>query len=280
MSPTKDRQRATARARLEREMAARAEAAQRRRRTQASVAAGVTVLLLLLGGVWLWNSMGDDKGQPGAQPSSSAAAGCAWSPYPDPSASPAPSPAPPIKDVGMPPTSGEPRSGTQILTISTNLGDIKVKMNLAKSPCVAANFAFLASKDFYNDTKCHRAFPGMLQCGDPTAKGPGWRDTDGQGGPGYKFGDENLPADQRPAYPRGTMAMANSGPGTNGSQFFFISRDTSLNGPNYAVVGTIVEGLDLLDAVDKEGTDGGDAGEGHPKKEVVIKSVSVSAPQS
>lgn len=282
MSPSTDRQRAAARARLEREMAARAEAARRRRQIQISVAAGVAVLLLILGSVWVFTRGGDDEqGQPAAQPSTPATdPGCVWNPWPDPSASPAPSPAPPVKDVGTPPTSGHPRSGTQILTISTNLGDIKVKMDLAKSPCIAANFAYLASKDFYQGTKCHRAFEGMLQCGDPFAKGPGWRDTDGQGGPAYKFPDENLPIDHRPTYPRGTMAMANSGPGTNGSQFFFIYKDTNLDGPNYSVVGTIIEGLDLLDEVGKEGTDAGDGGAGHPKKEVVITSVSVDPPRS
>lgn len=281
MSPTKDRQRAAARARLEREMAVRAEAARKRRQLQIGISAGVTVLVLVLGVVWLVvKTGGDDKSNPTANPSASAsAAGCIWTPFPDPNVSPAPSPAPPVKDVGKPPTSGEPRTGTEILTVSTNLGDIKIKMNLAKSPCIAANFTYLASKNFYNDTKCHRAFDGMLQCGDPFAKGPGWREQDGQGGPTYKFADENLPTDLRPPYPRGTMAMANSGPGTNGSQFFFIYKDTDLNGPNYSVVGTITEGLDLLDAVGKEGTDGGDAGEGHPKKEVTIKSISVTAPQ-
>jgi len=278
VSSTTDRRRAAARARLEREMAARAEAARRRRQIQISVSAGVAVLLLIVGTVWLFTRGGDDgQGQAGAAPSSSATdPNCVWTPWPDPSMSPAP----PVKDVGTPPATGHPRSGTQILTVSTNLGDIKVKMDLAKSPCIAANFAHLASKDFYQDTKCHRAFEGMLQCGDPFAKGPGWRDTDGQGGPAYKFPDENLPIDQRPTYPRGTMAMANNGPSTNGSQFFFIYQDTNLDGPNYSVVGTIIEGLDLLDEVGKEGTDGADGGVGHPNKEVVIKSVSVDPPQS
>jgi peptidyl-prolyl cis-trans isomerase B (cyclophilin B) len=157
------------------------------------------------------------------------------------------------------------------------VGTLNVKMNLVKAPCIAANFRNLAEKNVLNDSKCHRAFPGMLQCGDPSAKGAGWRKTDGTGGPSYRFPDENLPTNDKPAYPRGVVAMANSGPGTNGSQFFFISKDTELNGPNYAVVGTIDDaGLKILDEVDKAGSDGsGGDGSGHPKKEVVIKSITM-----
>jgi len=283
VSPTKDRQRAAARARLEREMAARAAKARKRRQLQAGIGAGVAALLVIVGAVWLVTSLGgDDSPAPTAQASGSAApAGCKWNPLVDPAVTPQPTPPATVRDVGTPPTSGEPRTGTQILNITTNLGVIKVKMDLTKAPCIASSFAHLSAKNLYNDTKCHRAFTGMLQCGDPSAKGKGWRTTDGTGGPAYRYADENLPVGQRPAYPRGTLAMANSGEATNGSQFFFILRDTDLDGPKYSVVGTIVEGLNILDDVDKAGNDGsGGQGTGHPKKEVVIKSVTLDPPQA
>lgn len=282
MSPTKDRQRAAARAKLEREMAARAAKARKRRQLQAGIGAGVAALLVIVGAVWLVTSLGDDSSTPTPTASGSTGpAACQWNPLVDPSITPQPTPPATVRDVGTPPTSGEPRTGTQIMTMTTNLGAIKVKIDLAKAPCIAANFAHLASKNFYTATKCHRAFEGMLQCGDPSAKGKGWRDTDGTGGPAYRFPDENLPVGQRPAYPRGTLAMANSGEGTNGSQFFFIIKDTDLDGPKYSVVGTIVEGLNILDEVDKAGNDGsGGQGVGHPKKEVVIQSVSLEPPQA
>jgi peptidyl-prolyl cis-trans isomerase B (cyclophilin B) len=121
----------------------------------------------------------------------------------------------------------------------------------------------------------------MLQCGDPNAKGKGYRESDGTGGPTYSFADENLPTNERPAYPAGVMAMANSGPNTNGSQFFFIYQDVQLQ-PAYTVVGKIApEGLKVLAEATKAGHDGAfdpQPGGGHPKSEVIIKDVKVGAP--
>jgi peptidyl-prolyl cis-trans isomerase B (cyclophilin B) len=122
----------------------------------------------------------------------------------------------------------------------------------------------------------------MLQCGDPTARGEGYRETDGTGGPSYQFADENLPTQQNPTfYPAGTVAMANSGPGTNGSQFFFIYQDTDLNGPNYSVIGTIVGGMEVLEQVDAIGHDGAfdpSPGGGHPNEDVIIETLRMSDP--
>ncbi|NHW87730.1 peptidylprolyl isomerase, partial [Escherichia coli] len=79
----------------------------------------------------------------------------------------------------------------------------------------------------------------VLQCGDPSATGDGWRDTDGTGGPSYRMAEENLPTDKRPPYPAGVIAMANSGqPSSSGSQFFIVYGDSPLD-PNYTVLGTI-----------------------------------------
>jgi peptidyl-prolyl cis-trans isomerase B (cyclophilin B) len=185
-----------------------------------------------------------------------------------------------IVDVGEPPA-GEPREGTRLMTVATNLGDLVVEMDLAASPCTAASFTHLAGHEVFDGSKCHRMFPGMLQCGDPTVRGEGYRDSDGEGGPSYQFADENLPVGQTPAYPAGTVALANRGPNTNGSQFFFVYQDMDLDGPNYGVVGTVVEGLEVLQQVDAIGHDGAfdtTVGGGHPNQDIVVESLRVSDP--
>src|SRR5690606_14305261 len=182
---------------------------------------------------------------PSASPSAGAPAGCEWREASGEVA----------VDVGTPPPD-EPREGTPAMTTSTNHGDIEVTMDLAASPCIAASFSHLASQEFFDGTKCHRMFPGMLQCGDPNAKGEGYREEDGTGGPGYRFADENLPpVGQEPTYPAGTVAMANRGPDTNGSQFFFIYEDLNL-APSYSIVGTITKGMDVLRTIGEAGHDG------------------------
>jgi peptidyl-prolyl cis-trans isomerase B (cyclophilin B) len=184
-----------------------------------------------------------------------------------------------VVDAGVPPA-GEPREGIRTIAFATALGDIAVELDLARAPCTAASLTHLAEQGFYDGSKCHRMFPGILQCGDPTARGAGYRESDGSGGPSYRFADENLPAGQSPAYPAGTMAMANSGPDTNGSQFFFVYQDLDLS-PDYAVAGTITEGMAVLEAVDEAGHDGAfdpSPGGGHPNEDVVIESVAVSDP--
>jgi peptidyl-prolyl cis-trans isomerase B (cyclophilin B) len=271
--------RAAARARLEREMAARAVAARRRRRIQALVGGGVAALLVAGAVVWIALATGDDKATPSAAASaapsgSPSPAGCVWRPLADPSASPAPQPLPSgAREVGTPPA-GEPHAGRQTMTITTNQGVIKVDLDLAKVPCTAASFTHLASKRFFDNTRCHRLVPsiGALQCGDPAG--------DGTGGPTYRFADENLPVGQRPAYTRGLVAMANSGPDTNGSQFFFVYEDNSLQ-PQYTVIGRVTEGLEVIDKIAQGGHDGAyepQPGGGKPKTEVVITSLTMSAP--
>jgi peptidyl-prolyl cis-trans isomerase B (cyclophilin B) len=166
------------------------------------------------------------------------------------------------------------------MTVSTSGGQIEVTMDLAASPCIAASFTHLASQEFYDGTKCHRMFPGILQCGDPNARGEGYREDDGKGGPSYRFGDENLPVGQEAPYPAGVVAMANSGPDTNGSQFFFIYEDVQL-APDYAIVGSISGGLDVLRAIGEAGHDGAfepAPGGGHPNTDVVIEALRVSDP--
>ncbi|MEQ4301920.1 peptidylprolyl isomerase [Plantactinospora sp. B6F1] len=273
MTSTRERQRAAARAKLEREMAERAAAARKRRQVQASIGAGVALLLVVAGTVWLVMSIGDDKDTP----TEAGAATCAWTDIPAEQRNEA------TKDVGLPPTSVK-NTGSQTMTIDTNLGQITAKINLADVPCTAASFTHLAEKKFFDNTKCHRLVTQglqVLQCGDPSVTGDKWKETDGTGGPAYRFAEENLPTDKRPPYPAGVIAMANSGqPGSTGSQFFIVYGDSQLPA-SYTVLGTVTSGLDLVAQVGAAGDDGAfaqQAGGGHPKKEVLIKSLTMSAP--
>jgi peptidyl-prolyl cis-trans isomerase B (cyclophilin B) len=187
-------------------------------------------------------------------------------------------------DVGVPPRD-VPRAGSQPMTIQTNLGEVRVEMDLAAAPCAAASFAHLAGQEFYDGTYCHRMFPGMLQCGDPKAVDADYPNVPGigTGGPSYEFPDENLPTRRNPVYyPAGTVAMANTGaPDTNGSQFFFIYRDLDLDGPNYSVVGRIVAGDEVFAQVDAIGHDAafeGNAGGGRPNQDIIIQTLRVDDP--
>lgn len=178
-----------------------------------------------------------------------------------------------------PPRTGKvPTEPAQVsASMTTNFGNIGLLLDNAKSPCTVNSFASLAQQGYFNDTVCHRLTTGpglsVLQCGDPTGTGAG--------GPGYEFANE-YPTDQYPAgsmaaeqpvlYPRGTLAMANAGPGTNGSQFFLVYADSQLP-PKYTVFGTIDDtGLATLDRVAAAGTADG-AGDGAPAQEVKVTSI-------
>jgi peptidyl-prolyl cis-trans isomerase B (cyclophilin B) len=162
------------------------------------------------------------------------------------------------------------------MTIKTNRGDIVATLDSAKAPCTINSFKFLASKNYFDNTRCHRMgtdFP-ILQCGDPLAKADGKSQADGSGGPGYRFANENL---EGAKYTRGVLAMANSGPDTNGSQFFIVFGDTGLT-PDYTPFGTVTKGLEILDKVAKAGVipgAGGD-GTGAPKLPIEIKDVTIT----
>lgn len=122
--------------------------------------------------------------------------------------------------------------------VHTEKGDIAVDLYAADAPQTVNNFVFLSNDGFYNDVIFHRIIPGfMVQGGDPTGTG--------RGGPGYKFRDE---VHTKTSYNRGTLAMANSGPNTNGSQFFIMHADYGL--PNqYTIFGDVTDGLDVVDAI-------------------------------
>lgn len=263
MTSTRERQRAAARARLAKQMAERAAAARRRRRIQAIIGSAVVLLLVVAGTVWAVLSFGGDEERVNQADSGSNAL-CVWNEVTQRSET--------TVDVGFPPTTNPPDSGKQIMSIDTNFGLIEVTIDLADAPCAAASFTHLASKDFFDGTKCHRMFPGMLQCGDPSAKGEGYRETDGTGGPSYRFANENLPIDELPPYPAGVVAMANSGPNTNGSQFFFVYEDVNLS-PDYTVIGKVTSGLENIKKATEAGHDGAfepSPGGGHPKNDIEI----------
>jgi cyclophilin family peptidyl-prolyl cis-trans isomerase len=136
-------------------------------------------------------------------------------------------------------------------TIRTGHGDVVVELFNDESPFTANNFAFLASEGFFDDTVVHRVVPGfVVQMGDPTGTG--------MGGPGYRFGDE-LDAARRRGYPRGTLAMANAGPDTNGSQFFVTLEDPVDLPPSYTVFGEVVDGMDVVDDIAQQPADGDQA---------------------
>jgi cyclophilin family peptidyl-prolyl cis-trans isomerase len=151
------------------------------------------------------------------------------------------------------------------ITLSTNLGDIVFQTYDADAPKTVANFIELAGKGFYNDVIFHRVIEGfMIQGGDPTGTG--------RGGPGYQFDDElapNTESAQR-GYIRGTVAMANAGPNTNGSQFFIIHKDYPLP-HNYTIFGHVTGGLDVVDKIATTKTDANDK----PLTPVVIRKVTV-----
>ncbi len=164
------------------------------------------------------------------------------------------------------------------MTINTNCGVITIALDPA-APQTVTNLATLARAKYFDGTYCHRLTTEgiyVLQCGDPSAQGNGspgsWK--------GYK--DENLPTNKILTYPAGTVAMANSGPNTNGSQFFLVYKDTTLPA-SYTIWGKIKTGLPLLQRIEKVGAykvyqASGNAyytGDGFPVQPIEIKSVTV-----
>ena len=137
------------------------------------------------------------------------------------------------------------KSPAKTLTLTTNCGSIVISLLGSKAPITVTSIATLANAGYYNKSLCHRLTTEgifVLQCGDPTASGSG----SPTGWKGYV--DENLPKAGAKNYPAGTVAMANSGPKTNGSQFFLVYQDTQL-GPDYTIWGKITKGLDLVQKI-------------------------------
>ncbi|WP_040421613.1 peptidylprolyl isomerase [Corynebacterium timonense] len=206
----------------------------------------------------------------------------------------------PAKDVGTPPTEDISTTGTVTVNLETSAGPIGMELDRSVSPCTVNAIEYLASEGYFDDTVCHRLTTSeglkVLQCGDPSGTGAG--------GPGFQFANEyptdeavaqvddaevpeNIPAEQQDAYKaqmvqsepvlyeRGTIAMANAGVDTNGSQFFLNYGDSMLP-PVYTYFGTIDEaGLETLDAIAEAGVADG-AADGAPAEEVTITSATVA----
>jgi cyclophilin family peptidyl-prolyl cis-trans isomerase len=145
-------------------------------------------------------------------------------------------------------------------TLDTNHGEVVIELDAARSPQTVNNFVFLARDGFYDGVIFHRVIEGfMIQGGDPTGTG--------RGGPGYKFRDE---IEGAASYDRGVVAMANSGPHTNGSQFFICHSDAGLP-HSYTIFGKVDSGLEIVDSIAAIATDRSD----RPHDDVVINTVTI-----
>lgn len=273
MASSRERQRALARAKLERQMARRAAEARRRRQIQAGIAAVVAVGLVIVGAVLLVKQFGGEDKASHKKTATNAPKTPGPCKFKKASAKELKANKN-RKDVGMPKAGDETRSGTKLFTLKTNRGTIQVTLDAKKAPCNTESLAYLAGKKFFDGTSCHRLTTQglyVLQCGDPSGTG--------SGGPTYTVNDENLPVGQTPAYPEGVVAMANSGPNTNSSQIFIVYKDSQLP-PNYAIVGKVTTGLDVVKKVAKAGVKAGgqQPGDGKPKLPLKIETATVAAP--
>ncbi|MDQ1738418.1 MAG: peptidyl-prolyl cis-trans isomerase [Pseudonocardiales bacterium] len=174
-------------------------------------------------------------------------------------------------DVGLPPDPKPTPTANSTAVFTTNQGTITVTMDGASAPCNVQSIKYLISKKFYDNTACPRSVNSgifVVQCGDPSATT--------SGGPTYTTKDEGL---TKVSYTEGTLAMANAGPNTNGSQFFFITKDSNgALGKNYSVIGHVTGGLDILKKVATGGDDGSNqAGGGKPKVPLWFKTVRIKA---
>lgn len=146
-------------------------------------------------------------------------------------------------------------------TLDTNHGEIVIEFDPERSPLTVNNFVFLANDGFYDGVIFHRVIENfMIQGGDPTGTG--------RGGPGYRFRDE---IEGTGDYSRGTVAMANAGPHTNGSQFFIMHKDTGLP-HSYTIFGRVTSGMDVVDSIATAETDASD----RPREDAVINKVTIS----
>jgi peptidyl-prolyl cis-trans isomerase B (cyclophilin B) len=168
---------------------------------------------------------------------------------------------------GLPPFTAASAARPYTATLQTTQGNITFRALTSAAPCTTFSFRFLAQGGYFNGTHCHRlTVQGIyvLQCGDPTGTGAG--------GPGYVFNDENLSG---ATYPAGTVAMANAGPNTNGSQFFICWQATSLS-PDYTPFGVVVTGMNVLSKIAAAGDDQQNGpGDGYPTLYVQFKKVAI-----
>ena len=162
----------------------------------------------------------------------------------------------------------------QTATLNTTKGDITIAFFADQAPNTVANFLKLAKEGFYDGIKFHRVIKGFMdQAGDPQSKDDTKMGSWGTGGPGYKFADEIDASSElytKVGYKAGVLAMANSGPNTNGSQFFIMAQDYALD-PLYTIFGKVVSGQDVVDAINNAQTGESD----RPVTAIVINSITI-----
>jgi peptidyl-prolyl cis-trans isomerase B (cyclophilin B) len=255
--PTNKQRREAAQRHLQRQLQRRAELAKKRRRNVGILATVVAVAVVVVAALVISGVFdGDDEDD-----SAAAAAGACAYVAADTSTNPD------LTDVELP-SPDVPTTGTQTVTMTTNMGDIGLTLDQQNAPCAAGAIVHLAEQGFFDGTNCHRETnsPGLqvLQCGDPSGTG--------SGGAAFDYPTQVTGSE---TYPRGTIAMANAGQGTDGSQFFLVYGDSLEGNPNYTVVGTIDEaGLAVLDAIADKGIEGG-ATDGAPAEPVTIEKMTV-----
>jgi peptidyl-prolyl cis-trans isomerase B (cyclophilin B) len=266
----KERQRKLARERYQRRAVRQAQRDRRVRQWTISALAAVAVAAIAVGSALF--ATRSNSPSAAATPSPSRPVSPSASPTPAPVAEPAQHCAytasgTAARRVSLPAATPDYKA-TYRATIKTNLGSIVIDLLNNKATCTVNSFISLAAQNYFNNTSCHRLTTSnplyVLQCGDPTGTG--------SGGPGYAFNDENLTG---ATYTAGTVAMANSGPNTNGSQFFLVYKNSTL-APSYTPFGTIVSGLNIIQNVAKRGSDNSNhPGDGHPKQKVEVESVTI-----
>lgn len=279
---TNQMRREAAKRKLESQQRRRAEQARRRQRTAIITSAAVVVAVIVA--VVLLSTVGlPDNGEetPAASPVSAVTPESIPTEVAVPPVRPTPLPASvtceypaegqPAKPVQPPASGNVGAEGSVAVTVQTNAGAIPLTLDRALAPCAVQSFVSLAGQGYFDGTTCHRLTTApslqVLQCGDPTGTGTG--------GPGYSFADETFP---ELTYGRGILAMANSGPNSNGSQFFMVYGDGGLP-PNYTAFGSITsEGLQVLDQIARRGHDGSldpSPGGGAPIEPVTIQTATV-----
>jgi peptidyl-prolyl cis-trans isomerase B (cyclophilin B) len=270
----KDRQRRLARERMARQEVRRAQQAHKVR--VRAIASGVVVVVaaLAVGGFFLFGSGG---GSSSASSDATASAKASAKASATNSAAAVSEPAhsctytksgTAARKVNLPATKPDYQASYQA-TIATNRGNIVIDLANSKATCTVNSFVSLAKQSYFSNTKCHRLTTSgiyVLQCGDPTGTGTG--------GPGYAFANENLTGAK---YTAGTVAMAHtSAPNSNGSQFFLVYQNSTTLPADYTPFGTVTQGLPIIQAIAKAGSNNANGpGDGAPKESVDIKSVTI-----
>jgi peptidyl-prolyl cis-trans isomerase B (cyclophilin B) len=262
--PTEKQRREAERRRLRRQQRRRAQREARRRRYAVIGSIVGTLVLIAIVVVVVVATNNDKSPKPAGADTSptptgtatTAASTCTWTASGNASK----------QGIAQPPAD-PPTSGTANILVQTSRGPMTFQLNRTAAPCAVASFVSLAQQQYFNDTPCHRLTTSgifVLQCGDPLGNG--------QGGPGYTFGDE-LTGQEK--YTRGVLAMANSGAGTNGSQFFIVYKRSTLS-PNYTVFGRVTSGLNVVDKVAAAGSNNANgAGDGKPKLPMTLTTVAL-----